>query len=163
MSGLRPSGIALTELTLEVFRVNRLLREAGNDLTRPVGLSSARWHVLGVVEHRPSPVAHVARTIGLTRQSVQQTADGLEADGLIAYLENPHHRRAKLMTMTPKGREALDYVLHRHADWANRLGEQQPPAQLQAAVAFLRQVRGSLEREAAPSADTQARQEGAGS
>ena len=61
---------AFTELILEVFRLNGLLLEAGDRITQPVGLSSARWQVLGVVEHEPTPVAHVARIMGLTRQSV---------------------------------------------------------------------------------------------
>lgn len=155
MSELSPTGAAFTELALEIFRVNRLLLEAGDHLTRPVGLSSARWQVLGVVEHGPIPVAHVARVMGLTRQSVQQTADGLEEDGLIAYLENPHHRRAKLMTMTPQGREALDYVQQRHADWANRVGGNHPLEGVHTAVAVLRQVRESLEQDTPLSPDAQ--------
>lgn len=160
MSGLSPTGDAFTELALEVFRVNRLLLEAGDHLTQPAGLSSARWQVLGVVEHGPSPVAHVARVMGLTRQSVQQTADGLEEAGLIAYLENPHHRRAKLMTMTPKGREALDYVQQRHADWANEVAGTHTLEGLQAAVAVLRQVRAGLEQDTPPSPDVKIRKEG---
>jgi DNA-binding MarR family transcriptional regulator len=107
---------------LETFRLNRLLLDLGDELTRPVGLSSARWQVLGVVEHGPVPVAHVAREMGLTRQSVQQTADSLEHEGLISFEENPHHRRAKLMRITPRGRMALDYVQEQHAEWANNVG-----------------------------------------
>jgi DNA-binding MarR family transcriptional regulator len=151
MNTLSPQGDAFTELILEVFRVNRLLLDAGDQLTRPVGLSSARWQVLGVVEHGPIPVAHVARVMGLTRQNVQQIADGLAADGLIDYLDNPHHRRAKLMTMTPKGRRALDYVQQRHAAWANRVGGEHAVESLHAAVAVLHQIRASLEQQPARS------------
>jgi DNA-binding MarR family transcriptional regulator len=140
-----PHGDTFTELVLEVFRVNRLLLEAGDRLTQPVGLTSARWQVLGVVEHGPIPVANVARIMGLTRQSVQQTADCLEAEGLIAYSENPHHKRAKLMTLTPKGREALDYVQQRHAEWANQLGEDHALEDLRTALTVLRQVRERLD------------------
>ena len=146
MSKLNLNGDAFTELILEVFRVNRLLLEAGDHLTQPVGLSSARWQVLGVVEHGPVPVANVARVMGLTRQSVQQTADSLAEDGLIEYSENPHHRRAKLMTMTPKGHKALDYVQQRHADWANQIGEKQSLEELRTAVTVLQQLRESLEQ-----------------
>ena len=146
MNELTPRGNAFTEIVLEVFRVNRLLLDAGDHLTRPVGLSSARWQVLGVVEHGPAPVAHIARTMGLTRQNVQQIADGLEKDGLITYLANPHHRRAKLMAMTPQGDDALDYVRQRHAEWANRLGEILPLADLQTAVTVLQQIRERLDR-----------------
>jgi DNA-binding MarR family transcriptional regulator len=146
MDELTPCGDAFTELALAVFRVNRLLLDAGDRLTGPVGLSSARWQVLGVVEHGPAPVAHVARTIGLTRQNVQQIADGLERDGFIAYLANPYHRRAKLMALTPKGDDALAYVRRRHAAWANQVGEGGSLEDLRTAVAVLRQIEDRLDR-----------------
>ncbi|HXV98188.1 MAG TPA: MarR family winged helix-turn-helix transcriptional regulator [Anaerolineae bacterium] len=152
MSKLSLNGDAFTELVLEIFRLNRLLLDAGDHLTEPVGLTSARWQVLGVVEHGPVPVANVARVMGLTRQSVQQTADGLAEDGLIEYIENPHHRRAKLMVMTPKGRKALDYVVERHAEWANQIGEKQSLEALRDAVTVLQQLREILEQNKLPSA-----------
>jgi DNA-binding MarR family transcriptional regulator len=151
MGLLSPHGDALTQLVLEVFRVNRLLLDAGDRLTAPVGLTSARWQVLGVVEHGPIAVAHVARMIGLTRQSVLQTADGLAEDGLIVYIDNPHHRRAKLMSLTPKGREALDYVKHHHSQWANQLAVEHLVEDIQASVRLLRQIRQSLEEDATAS------------
>jgi DNA-binding MarR family transcriptional regulator len=114
-------------------------------LTDPVGLSSARWQVLGVVEHQPTPVAHVARIMGLTRQSVQQTADALANDGFIIYTDNPHHRRAKLMTITPKGRKALDYVQQCQLDWANQISASLSLEALKTAVTVLRQLGERLE------------------
>src|SRR5918995_101020 len=59
-------GDAFTELVLEVFRLNGLLLAAGDQLAEPSGLTSARWQVLGVVDHEPAPVANVARIMGLT-------------------------------------------------------------------------------------------------
>lgn len=145
MSEPSANGSTFTELILEVFRLNGLLLEAGDRLTHPVGLSSARWQVLGVVEHQPTPVAHVARIMGLTRQSVQQTADALASDGFITYTDNPHHRRAKLMTITPKGRKALDYIQQRQIDWANQVSETLSLEALKTAVTVLRQLEERLE------------------
>jgi DNA-binding MarR family transcriptional regulator len=145
MSEPSANGSAFTELILEVFRLNGLLLEAGDRLTDPVGLSSARWQVLGVVEHQPTPVAHVARIMGLTRQSVQQTADALANDGFITYTDNPHHRRAKLMTITAKGRKALDYIQQCQIDWANQVSEPFSLEALKTAVMVLRQLEERLE------------------
>ncbi len=150
MTNLTDAGEVFTELVLEVFRLNRLFLDAGDDLAAPAGLTSARWQVLGVIEHATLPVAHVARVIGLTRQSVQLTADSLAADGLVAYAENPHHQRAKLVTLTAKGRQALDYVQQQQAHWANALGGPHSLAQLRTAVKVLRQARASLDPEAPP-------------
>ncbi|MFE8605531.1 MarR family winged helix-turn-helix transcriptional regulator [Archangium violaceum] len=151
MAALTEEGEAFTELVLEVFRLNGLALEAGERLAGPLGLSSARWQVLGVVDHAPAPVANVARLMGLSRQGVQQTADALERDGFIEYLENPHHRRAKLISMTAKGREALRRVEGRQAIWANRLGAGMNARQLRAAVNGLREARQLLEKDASGS------------
>lgn len=150
MDELTPNGDAFTEIVLEVFRLNRLLLDAGDALTAPVGLSSARWQVMGVVEHGPIPVSNVARIMGLTRQSVQQTADGLAADGLITWSENPHHRRAKLMSLTDAGRQAMAYVTARQARWANGVAAAREPDELRSALATLRRLRATLDPDAAP-------------
>lgn len=151
MATLTEEGEAFTELVLEVFRLNGLALEAGDRLTEPLGLSSARWQVLGVVDHAPAPVANVARIMGLSRQGVQQIADALGREGFIEYLENPHHRRAKLISMTAKGREALRLIEGRHAVWANRLGTGMNLRQLRAAVNGLREARQLLEKDASVS------------
>jgi DNA-binding MarR family transcriptional regulator len=117
-----PSADALTRLTLLVFRVNGLLLDAGDALAAPVGQTSARWQVLGVVDHGPMTVAAVARTMGLTRQSVQRTADLLAEDGLVAYADNPGDRRAQLVEITAKGSKALRTIEVAQAKWARELG-----------------------------------------
>lgn len=145
MPGLSPPGQVFSALLVEVFRVNGLLLAAGDELARPAGLTSARWQVLGVVDHGPATVAHVARIMGLTRQSVQQTADALVRDELVALVPNPTDRRAKLMTLTPAGRTALRYVEERQAGWANTIAERLPPAELKACLAALRDLGDMLE------------------
>lgn len=145
MPRLSRAGERFTELTLEIFRLNGLLLAAGDALSRPSGLSSARWQILGVVEHGPATVAQIARAMGLTRQSVQQTADALADDGMLEYRDNPQHRRAKLLAMTDAGEQALRQVQQAHVRWANALGRGCDEAGVAAAVDVLRQVRAQLE------------------
>ena len=146
MSRRSDNGAAFTELTLEVFRLNGRLLQVGDELVKPVGLTSSRWQILGVVEHAPASVAHVAREMELTRQSVQRTADLLAADGMVEYTDNPHHRRAKLMKITPRGREALDYVEERQVTWTDQVGGEHSLEDLRTAVTVLRRIRESLEQ-----------------
>lgn len=148
MEGWTEEGEAMSYLLLEVFRVNGLLLEAGNELTRPAGLTGARWQVLGVVEHGPIPAAQVGRTMGLTRQNVQQIADALAEEGFLEFRENPHHRRSKLLCITPKAEAALAIVKARQVEWANRLGATLDLDQLRAAQATLTLFREALERDA---------------
>lgn len=149
MTGLTAEGAAFTDLLLEVFRLNGLLLEAGDRLTRPLGLSSARWQVLGVVEHGPITVSGIGRVMGLARQSVQQLTDVLEREGFVTYVENPGHRRARLVQLTAKGEKAAARLIPAQADWANRLGEGQSAEALQAALTTLRTLRERLEQETA--------------
>jgi DNA-binding MarR family transcriptional regulator len=149
MSGLHRRGELFTEIVLEVFRLNRLLLDAGDALTAPVGLTSARWQVLGIVEHGPAPVAQIARAMGLTRQAVQETANGLEMEGFIEFALNPRHRRAKLLVMTPKGDAAMEVVRGRRASWANELGDRHRAAALESVVSALSELRTTLEDDVA--------------
>jgi len=148
MDSLNRKGLALSNLVIEVFRLNRLLLDAGDEFTKPVGLTSARRQVLGVVEHGPAPVAHIARTMGLTRQSVQQTADSLADDELVQYVENPNHRRAMLLQITPKGHKALEYVTRRQIEWANALGEKISLKDLASALTVLQTIQIKLDQAA---------------
>ena len=71
--------------------------------------SSARWQVLGIVEHGPSPVAHIARTMGLTRQGVQGIADILTRDGYnVSVVQQPETSFADDVKETNRQVEAQD-------------------------------------------------------
>src|SRR6476469_7529143 len=113
---------AITELIVEVFRLNGGLLDAGDGLVGDIGLSSARWQVLGAIAAAvaPLPVAHIARNMGLTRQAVQRLANDLERDGLVRFATNPHHERAKLVLLTEAGSGAFETAMRRQAPWAER-------------------------------------------
>src|SRR5262245_59015055 len=106
---------AITALIIEVFRLNGCLLDAGDDLVGGIGLSSARWQVLGAVAAATNslPVAHIARNMGLSRQAVQRLANDLERDGLIRFASNPHHERAKLVVLTEAGQRAFATAMRR--------------------------------------------------
>lgn len=92
-------------LALAVFAANGRLVSAGNELVAPLGLTSAWWQVLAALRYSPVPLpaASIARNMGLTRQAVQRIIDLLAERGLIAFEDNPHHQRAKLVVLTPTG------------------------------------------------------------
>ncbi|QLH70996.1 MarR family winged helix-turn-helix transcriptional regulator [Rhodopseudomonas palustris] len=92
-------------LVLEVFRLNGALIRFGDALVKPLGLTSARWQVLGSVAHGRGTfsVARLADNMGLARQSVQRIVDELAEAGLVGFAPNPAHKRAKLVLLTPRG------------------------------------------------------------
>lgn len=123
-SGRTSAGDALSELVVHVFRLDGMLKAAGDKLAKPARQTTARWRVLAAVEQGPMTVAQIARAWSLARQSVQRVADLLERDGLVTYEENPAHRRAQLVRLTPRGRSALRRIRVAQREWANALGDQ---------------------------------------
>lgn len=89
-------------------------------------------------------VAQIARTLGLARQSVQRVADALEAGGLLAYGSNPNHRRARLVSLTGQGREALTMIQAAQRPWADALGASVGDRELRRTNATLDRVLAAL-------------------
>jgi DNA-binding MarR family transcriptional regulator len=120
-----PAGDALTNLMLELLRLNSLLLTAGDRLVARLGLTSARWQVLGaiVAAERSQPVAWLAREMGANRQNVQRIINDLHKEGLVGFQANPHHRRAQLVVLTDKGRAAFEAAMRLQVPWINRLSE----------------------------------------
>jgi DNA-binding MarR family transcriptional regulator len=119
-----PEQKLLSQAAKTAFRLNGQFYDLGEHLSRPTGLTAATWQVLGAVLSEPMPVAGIARAVGLTRQSVQHTADILVRQGLSEYVPNPAHRRAKLLRPTPEGRAAVGRIAPAHAAFAERLAEE---------------------------------------
>jgi DNA-binding MarR family transcriptional regulator len=139
-----PAGDAFSGLVVRLFRLNGLLAAEGEALTRPTGQTTARWQVLAAAEDAPVPVAQIARTLGLARQSVQRVADALEEAGLIRYDDNPRHRRAQLVTLTGEGRTILAAIQAAQRPWANALGAAVGERELEQVNARLDRVLGAL-------------------
>ena len=120
-----PAGAALTDLMLDLFRAMSLLLTAGDRLVAPLGLTSARWQILGAIvsTERPQPVSWLARDLGANRQNVQRIINDLHKNGLVAFETNPHHRRAQLVVPTDKGRRAFDAAMELQAPWVNELAD----------------------------------------
>jgi DNA-binding MarR family transcriptional regulator len=142
-----PAGDALTGFILDLFRANGLLLTAGDRLVAPLGLTSARWQILGAIvdAERPEPVAWLARNLGANRQNVQRIVNDLARDGLVAFETNPHHRRAQLVVLTAKGRQVYDAALRLQAPWVNGLADGLSLKEIEAAHRVVAALRSRLE------------------
>lgn len=117
------AGAALTDLMLDLFKLNSRMLAAGDRLVAGLGLTSARGQILGtiVAAERPQPVAWLARDMGAHRQNVQRIVNDLAREGLVTLASNPHHRRAPLVVLTDKGNEAFDAAMRLQAPWIDGL------------------------------------------
>jgi DNA-binding MarR family transcriptional regulator len=95
---------AITELMLEVaqcfFRIRALGQKTGL-ITSWGGGAFGFMRSLALLG--PLTVPQIAQMRPTSRQRMQRLADELAAEGLVTFIDNPKHRRSKLVQLTPKG------------------------------------------------------------
>lgn len=131
-----------TEIVLEIFKLSGLLVVEGDILTKDLGLSSARWKVLGALalSDNSMTVPQIAHTMGQSRQSVQRLTDAMEKDGFIDCLNNPHHKKAKLVTLSQKGIEIYTMLDMQQIPWAQSAATDISYSDMQVALSVMRKM-----------------------
>lgn len=79
-----------------------------------------------------------------SRQYVQQALAPLAERGLVAWRDNPRHRRSKLAELTPEGAAMARRVMAREGDLLRALSGVEATARLQAASEVLAHLREAL-------------------
>jgi len=131
-------GKIYTNIVLEVFKLSGAFVNVGDELVKHLGLTSARWKVLGAISLSGAPVtvAKIAHMMG----GVQRLADVMAGDGIVAYAENPYHKKAKLVYMTEKGKELYAKADDLQMDWANNQAENIDIEKMQTALETLKEM-----------------------
>lgn len=142
------TGSHLTDLILETFRLNGALLTAGDVLVEDLGLTSARWQVLGALglADKPMTVAQIGRRMGISRQAVQRLVNEMVADGLLVLQDNPEHKRSRLVALTNTGRRAYADADSRQIAWVNELGAGLKASDIGNAAAVLKTLHERLSR-----------------
>ena len=99
---------AIAELMLEVaqcfFRIRAVGQKTGL-ITSWGGGAFGFMRSLALLG--PLTVPQIAQMRPTSRQRMQRLADELAAEGLVEFIDNPKHRRSKLVRLTPQRRRAL--------------------------------------------------------
>jgi DNA-binding MarR family transcriptional regulator len=68
--------------------------------------AGGEWGVLrSLIKEGEQTVPEMARTRPVSRQHCQTICNALEAQGLVEFIENPKHKKSKLVRATKKGRD----------------------------------------------------------
>lgn len=137
--------VLFTELVLEIFLINGQLLAAGDRLTADLGLTSARWQVIGAIGNDAIPVVQIANKMGLRRQSVQRLVNVLADEELIEFRVNPRHQRAKLVQLTDVGRKKLTQLEKIQSEWADSVANGLDVEQIRNTINLLQQLRMRLQ------------------
>jgi DNA-binding MarR family transcriptional regulator len=103
----------------------------------------------GVLEHLlregPSTVPAIARARRVSRQHIQALVNPLLHEGLVERIDNPAHRRSKLLRLTAAGWKVIDDIRTHEAHQLGQAGIEVSDEKLREAAGVLRHVREALE------------------
>ena len=132
---------AIGELMLEVaqcfFRIRALGQKTGL-ITSWGGGAFGFMRSLALLG--PLTVPQIALMRPTSRQRMQRLADELAADGLVTFIDNPKHRRSKLVQLTRKGDMRYDELNARFLAIASKMGTALSEADIRSTTEIVRQL-----------------------
>ena len=136
---------SMFNLLLESMGLFFQLRAAGKRTGHVMPGGGGIWGFLhSLAVDGPQTVPELARARPVTRQHIQQIANEAAADGLIEFIDNPAHKRSKLLRLTPKGDHVDAEMTERLKTFAGDLAEGLDAAELATAARVLNAVRAKL-------------------
>lgn len=138
----------LSKCIISIFRLNGRIIEWGDLLGATVGLTSARWQILGAVELAGEPLTapQISHSMGITRQGAQKHLNVLVEKGLMKQCANPRHERSYLYELTKQGKKTYDEIQALYADRLHELTLGLTSESLDRANSVLERMIGNIER-----------------
>ncbi len=137
-----PGEHLISQLLNEIAYTYFPMRAAGDEILARFGQTTAEWGLMRSLEAKgPRTVAALARSRPVARQWIQRLANQLAMDRLIEFVDNPEHKRAKLMRLTPEGQRLLHRIAAEFEPWAAQLEKTFDPRTVRLTLDLLRQLR----------------------
>lgn len=139
------AGRALFDLGMEVIHTYFRLRATGEKIgtTPPAGAGSLGL-LRSLMKDGPQTVPQLARARPVTRQHIQTTANALADQGLVEFVDNPAHKRSKLVRITEPGQRRLSDLLVRIEDAYEAISPGMDEAEIRAAIKVMSELRRRL-------------------
>jgi len=137
---------AFYPLTLAVRRLFHKLGHGVAALHQDSDVSVGMRAVLeSVIDGGPQTVPQMARVRPVTRQHIQGLVNALLDGGYVAYVDNPAHKRSKLVSPTERGLRVFKQLRARETEAFGRARSEATPEELEAATRVLRALIGTFE------------------
>jgi len=134
-------GKAIAELMLEVAQFFFRLRAVGQKtgfINTWGGGTFGFMRSLALIG--PLTVPQIAQMRPTSRQRMQRLADELAAEGLVEFIDNPRHRRSKLVCLTRKGYARYRELTARLLEMASTMGADLSEADIHKVSEILRRL-----------------------
>lgn len=140
-----PEGEALFDVVVETLATAFRLRAEGRKSGAVTAAGGGLWGLLRSLSvEGPQTVPQLARSRPVARQHIQKLADEMAADGLVEFVDNPAHRRSKLVRLTSKGAAVHDELTGRIRALSEDLARGLNAGELRIAARVLRTLRDRL-------------------
>jgi DNA-binding MarR family transcriptional regulator len=127
------------------MELHHLLHRMVDQAMCSAGLSLARAKVLMRLDsHGPMNQATLAGLLGFAPRSVTETVDVLERDGLVTRTPDPHDRRARIVSLTASGQEALEAAMSVRSNTMDQIFGVLTPTERAQLVALLTTIRTNV-------------------
>ena len=134
-------GEAIAELILEVAQFFFRIRAVGQRTGLITAWGGGAFGFLrSLALMGPLTVPQIAQMRPTSRQRMQRLADDLAAEGLVEFVDNPGHRRSKLVRLTRKGEARYRESSARFLAIASSMGAQLAEAEIRKSTEILRRL-----------------------
>jgi DNA-binding MarR family transcriptional regulator len=142
---VRERGVALGVLVEETVALFRELRGVAAELHGEGRLSGGHRGVVAELDRRgPRTVPQMARARSVTRQHLQTHVNELVSLGAVELIENPEHKKSRLVRITEEGQRKLEEMNRREQRVLAGLGLGAGADEIEAAVEVLKELRVAL-------------------
>jgi DNA-binding MarR family transcriptional regulator len=144
-------GEAIADLMLEVAQFFFRLRSVGQKtglITSWGGGAFGFMRSLALLG--PLTVPQIAKMRPTSRQRMQRLADELASDGLIEFIDNPKHRRSKLVRLTRKGEARYGELSARFLAITSTMGADLTETDIRTTTEIVRRLSDEAKRRSEP-------------
>jgi DNA-binding MarR family transcriptional regulator len=136
---------AIAELMLDVAQCFFRIRAAGqkSGLITSWG-GGAFGFMRSLATLGPLTVPQIAEMRPTSRQRMQRLADELAADGLVEFIDNPKHRRSKLVQLTRKGAARYREMSAQFLGIASTIGGELNETEIRKTAAVVRRLSADI-------------------
>jgi DNA-binding MarR family transcriptional regulator len=132
---------AVGELLLDIAACFFRIRAAGQKTGLITSWGGGAFGFMRSLAMRgPLTVPQIAEMRPTSRQRMQRLADELAADGLVEFIDNPKHRRSKLVQLTRKGAARYREMSARFLAMASTIGGELNETEIRKTAAVVRQL-----------------------
>ena len=134
-------GESIADLMLEVAQFFFRLRAVGQKAGLITGWGGGAFGFMRSLALRgPLTVPQIAQMRPTSRQRMQRLADELAAEGLVEFIDNPRHRRSKLVRLTAKGNASYRELTARFLAIASTMGADMSEADIRKTAEIVRRL-----------------------